>query len=81
MTIPDIKTAPELLALIDKSVAAFKALSPEEQELLSLVKIQNDFRKEQIRSYLRGEMAWPKAKYQWIDGVKVYASYEDFCND
>lgn len=35
----------------------------------------------QRESWVRGELNWPKAKFKWIDGVKVYDSYEDYCND
>jgi hypothetical protein len=37
--------------------------------------------KAQRESYVRAEMSWPKAKFKWVDGVKVYDSYEDYCND
>jgi hypothetical protein len=35
----------------------------------------------QGESWARSEAAWPKPKYEWRNGVKVYASYEDYCND
>jgi hypothetical protein len=35
----------------------------------------------QREGYVRAEMSWPKPKFKWIDGVKVYESYEDYCND
>lgn len=36
---------------------------------------------EQKKSFVRSELSWPKAKYKMVDGVKVYDSYEDYCND
>lgn len=36
---------------------------------------------EQARSWVRSIANWPKAKYRWADGVKVYDSFEDYCND
>ena len=35
----------------------------------------------QAASYARSITDWPKPSYQWINGVKVYASFEDYCND
>lgn len=67
-----LKTSAELLALVKASVEAFKALPKDEQER------QMD---EQRKSYVRSEMAWPKSKYKFVNGVKVYDSYEDYVND
>ncbi len=35
----------------------------------------------QIDGVAKAEASWPKPKFEWVDGVKVYASYEDYCND
>jgi len=35
----------------------------------------------QRERYVRAELSWPKPKFELIDGVKIYASYEDYCND
>jgi len=35
----------------------------------------------QRQSWVRSVVEWPKAKYKWVDGVKVYDSYSDYCND
>ena len=35
----------------------------------------------QRASFVRGEMGWPKPKYRIENGVKIYASYEDYCHD
>lgn len=32
-------------------------------------------------SWVQAEMSWPKSKYKWVNGVKVYDSYEDYIND
>ena len=54
--------------LIKKAAADFAALSPEAQA-------------QQRASWPKAEMSWPKAKFHWEFGVKVYKSYEDYCND
>ncbi len=35
----------------------------------------------QIEGVAKAEASWPKSKFEWVEGVKVYASYEDYCND
>lgn len=65
-------TSPSLKELIDKAVADVKHMTPEERE--AMIKAQRE-------SYIRAEMNWPKSKFKYIDGVKVYDSYEDYCND
>jgi hypothetical protein len=58
--------------LIKKSVKAYEALPSEEKEKMHQA---------QKESWVRGQIGWPKSKYRWENGVKVYASYEDYCND
>lgn len=65
-------TNDEFKELLAKAKERYDAMTPEEQDAM---------RKAQRESYLRAEMNWPKAKYEWVNGVKVYASYEDYCND
>lgn len=36
---------------------------------------------QQRESYAKAEASWPKPKFRWVEGVKVYDSYEDYCND
>lgn len=36
--------------------------------------------KRQGESWVRAEAEWPKPKYKWVNGVKVYESYEDYLN-
>lgn len=63
------KTLDELLK---ESAAKVKAMTPAERE--EMIKRQGE-------SWMRGEMGWPKPKYHYENGVKVYDSYEDYCND
>ena len=42
---------------------------------------RNAMLKAQKESYVRGEMSWPRPKYHWVNGVKVYETYADYCND
>ena len=66
-------TDPKALSeLIAEAIAKFNALSPEEQK--AQIAAQRD-------SWVRAEMSWPAPKFKWVDGVKVYASYEDYIND
>lgn len=62
---------PELEKKIAEAKAAVEAMSSEEREAMMDA---------QRRSYVRGEMNWPKPKFKYADGVKVYESYEDYCN-
>lgn len=34
---------------------------------------------QQRDGYAKAEASWPKPVYEWVNGVKVYASYEDYC--
>ena len=62
-------TLDELLEAARKQV---DALSPEQKaEML----------RQQGESWARAEATWPKPKYKWVNGVKVYASFEEYCND
>ena len=70
--IPPLKDPPELMRLLAESKAIVEAMTPEQKEAMF---------KAQRESWVRGEMSWPKAKYKWIDGVKVYDSIEDYHND
>lgn len=63
---------PELEALLQKARDWYKNASQEEIDAML---------KKQAEGWARAEASWPKAKYKWIDGVKVYDSYEDYCND
>ena len=58
--------------LLKKAAADFAALSPEAKKTLL---------RQQAESYAKAELSWLKAKFHWENGVKVYESYEDYCND
>jgi hypothetical protein len=64
------KTRPDLDELIEQSKARVAAMTDEEREAMYAA---------QRESYVRGEMSWPKPRYRFVDGVKVYDSYEDYC--
>lgn len=63
---------PELEGLLRKAWEIVDAMTPEQKE---------EMYRKQRDSWVRAEMSWPKAKYKWIDGVKVYDSMEDYYND
>jgi hypothetical protein len=67
-----LAATPELMKLLQEAVEAFNKLSPEEQEKVYQA---------QRESWVRSVMLWPKPKYKWVDGVKVYDSIEDYHND
>ena len=58
--------------LLKKSVAAVDAMTPEEREAMY---------EAHKKSWVRAEMSWPKPKFKWVNGCKVYESYEDYVND
>jgi len=61
----------ELEDLLAKARLAYRQMTPEEQEAMH---------KAQCESWVRGEMGWPKPRFTMVNGVKVYDSYEDYCN-
>lgn len=62
----------ELTALIEESKRRLAAMTPAEREAMYA---------QQREGYAMAEASWPKPKYDWVNGVKVYASYADYCND
>ena len=60
-----------LQSRIKKACADFDALPEAEQR---------EIRRQQRESWVRGEMSWPKPKYKWIGGAKVYDSLDDYYN-
>lgn len=68
----ELKDRQELNRLLKESAAKVAAMTPEEREAMF---------KAQRESYVRAEMSWPKPKFKWVNGVKVYDSFEDYCND
>lgn len=67
-----MKDRPELDALLSASKAKVDAMSPQELEAMLV---------EQRKSWVRSIVDWPKPKFKWVNGVKVYESFEDYCND
>jgi hypothetical protein len=65
-------TEEELMKLMASAQARYDAMTPEQQA---------DMWRKQRESYVRSVMDWPKPKFKWVDGVKVYDSYEDYLND
>jgi hypothetical protein len=57
---------------LKKAKAWYDAATPEERE---------EMHRKQRDSWVRGEMGWPKPKYKWVNGTKVYESMEDYHND
>jgi hypothetical protein len=64
----------ELTDLLQRAQIAFNAMSPEEKAAMQQA---------QLESWVRAEMlrASTKPKFHLENGVKVYHSYEDYCND
>ena len=62
----------ELIRLLEEAKAKVVAMTDAERE---------EMRRLQCESYVRAEMGWPRAKYKWVAGAKVYDSYEDYVND
>lgn len=63
---------PTLEILLAKNKQKLDAMT--EQEI-------KDMLAQQAISYAKAEASWPKPKFKYQDGVKVYESYEDYCND
>jgi len=61
-----------LAELLHRAQARFDAMTPVQQA---------NERQLQRESFLRSIANWPKPNYKWVNGVKVYATYEDYCND
>lgn len=61
----------DLDKLLTDAAANVRAMSDGERDAML---------KQQREGYARSEASWPKPKFKIVDGVKVYASYEDYCN-
>ncbi len=66
------KVNPDWGDLYEKAIARMRTMTESEY---------NDMIRKQRESYARSIAEWPKPKYHWENGVKVYNSYEDYCND
>lgn len=62
---------PDIERLCRAAVAVVKAMTHEERERMFA---------QQRASWVRAEMSWPEPKFKYVNGVKVYESYEDYCN-
>lgn len=62
----------DLEKLLKESAEKVQRMTPEQRE---------EMYRKQRDGYARAEMSWPKAKFKMVNGVKVYDSYEDYCND
>lgn len=67
----EIRDNPELTRLLREAKAKVEAMTPAERA---------DMLRAQAESWARAEAAWPKPIFKYINGVKVYASYSDYCN-
>lgn len=62
----------ELKKLLEDAGNWWRNATPQERE--EMIRAQRE-------SWVRAEMEWPKAKFKFVNGVKVYESYEDYVND
>lgn len=62
----------DLKRLIAESRARVAAMTPEEVDTMV---------RRQIEGVAKAEASRPKPDYRWENGVKVYASYGDYCDD
>ena len=53
-----------------EAVARVKAMTPMEYEIMIAA---------QRASFVRAETMWPKPRFHYENGVKVYESYADYC--
>jgi hypothetical protein len=61
----------DLKKLLAEAAAKVAAMTNEEREAMYA---------QQRNGWANAEMSWPKAKFKWKNGAKVYESYEDYCN-
>ncbi len=62
---------PQLERLLVEAKEKYDRMTPQEKAAMS---------EAQRQSFVRGEMGWPKPQFHYENGVKVYHSYEDYCN-
>lgn len=55
---------------LKEAIARAKAMTPMEYEIMMAA---------QRASFVRAETMWPKPKFKYVNGVKVYESYADYC--
>lgn len=67
-----MKDRPELNELLRRAKEQVDAMTTEQKA---------EMIRKQAESWARAEASWPKPKFKMVNGVKVYESYEDYCND
>lgn len=65
-------TDAEVKDLVDEAYRRYYAMTPEQQA---------DMWRQQRGGYAKAEASWPRPKYKYVNGAKVYDSYTDYCND
>lgn len=65
-------TREELKRVVAEAQRRYGAMTPEQQAVMW---------KRQREGYARAEASWPKPEFKIVNGVKVYASFEDYYND
>lgn len=60
----------DLVQLLRMSAEKVAAMSDAERD---------EMFRQQREGFIRGEMSWPKPKFRWVNGTKVYDSYADYC--
>jgi hypothetical protein len=71
MDLPQSIPHPELDKALADAKERMARMTPEELDAM---------RKAQRESWVRGQ-DWGPYNFRWENGVKVYASYEDYCAD
>jgi hypothetical protein len=61
----------DLSEALARAKATVDAMTPDQRE---------EMFRQQRESYVRGEMSWPKPRFKMVSGVRIYDSYEDYCN-
>jgi hypothetical protein len=62
----------DLSKRLRESVEAVNAMAPDERAAML---------RRQAEGWARAEASWPKPCFRYENGVKVYESFEDYCND
>lgn len=67
----DTPEMPKLMQLLAAAKARVSAMTEAEYEVMIAA---------QRASWVSSEMMWPKPKFKFVNGTKVYDSYEDYCS-
>lgn len=63
---------PKLEALLTEAKRLVEAMSPEQKDAML---------RAQAESWARAEASWPRPRFHYVNGIKVYDSFEDYRND